>query len=244
MKKEIIIGPIIFFILWLLFTEGGFISSLFLASPLQVFKSLIELFRNGLILKDILYTIFRLINGFILGAIFGIFLGIPIGYFKRIYSSLEILIDFFRSIPVASLFPLFLVFFGIGDTSKIATAAWSSFLIVLVNTTYGVKNVHQTRLMVAQTFNSTKLQIFSKIILPDSLPHIAAGLRISLSIAIIVVVMTEMFMGTNVGLGKRIYNTSLLYNTPELYATIFITGLLGYGLNKLMLLVEHRLIHW
>jgi len=244
MRKEVILGPIAACILWYVATELGLLDPLFLPSPIDTVKSLCSLAATGVIVTDIIGTLARLAIGFSIGGCVGIVLGLPTGYFNKLYSSLEILIDFFRSVPVASLFPLFLVFFGIGNPSKVATAAWASFFIVLVNTTYGVRNCKETRLLVAKGMKASKTQVFTKFILPDSLPQIVAGLRTALSIALIVVVVTEMFMGTKAGLGKRIYDASLTYETAELYASILVTGLLGYGLNKLFVLFESRVVHW
>jgi ABC-type nitrate/sulfonate/bicarbonate transport system permease component len=244
MKKEVYYGPIGLLLIWFLISQLGLIRELFLASPISVIISTWDLIKTGSIFIDIFWTMTRLIIGFSFGVVFGVIIGLPIGYFKKLYSSVELIIDFFRSVPVASLFPLFLILFGIGDNAKIATTMWSSMLIVIVNTTFGVRQVNETRILLAKTLGATKIQTFTKIIFPDSLPHIVAGIRTSLSIAIIVVVMTEMFMGTNYGLGKRIFNASLVYDTPELYACIIMTGLIGYTLNKVVWKIDLKFIHW
>jgi NitT/TauT family transport system permease protein len=170
--------------------------------------------------------------------------GLLLGYSKAIYESMEVVVDFFRSIPVFCLFPLFLVFFGIGDTAKICTAAWSSSFIILVNTMYGVRNSTKTRRMVAQTMGATKVQILCEVIVPDALPDIVVGMRNGLSLALIVVVVTEMFMGTRFGLGREIFDASMVYQIPRMYAAILVTGLLGYALNKIFVLIERRVVHW
>lgn len=244
LRKQIILGPILICLFWYITSRLGLIDPLFLPTPIETAKSLWSLTSTGVIARDLLGTLSRLAVGFSIGGCLGIILGLPIGYFKKLYSSLEIIIDFFRSVPVASLFPLFLVFFGIGDSAKVATAAWATSFIVLVNTTYGVRNCKETRLLVAKSMRASKIQIFTKFVFPDSLPQIVAGLRTALSIALIVVVVTEMFMGTKSGLGKRIYNASLTYETAELYASIFVTGLLGYILNKLFVVFESKAVHW
>jgi len=244
MKKEILIGPIAILIIWVLLTSFHLIKPLFLPSPWSVTVDLYNLFASGKILGDLEYTLLRWLVGLSVGIIIGIPLGMLMGYSNKIYSSLEVAIDFFRSIPAMTLFPLFLVFFGIGDKAKIAISAWGAFLFVLINAIYGVKHSREARLMVAKALRANKIQTFIKIILPDALPEIAAGVRISISLSLILVVASEMLMGTRLGLGKRIYEAGLIYNMTEMYATILIAGLLGYLSNKLFYMVETRLVHW
>lgn len=244
MKKTTLIGPLLLLFLWFITTSLELVNPLFVPSIPSVLASFGDLFSSSAIYADIFSTIQRLVFGFGIGAVLGIMLGIPAGYSEKMYDMLEFLIDFFRSIPVTALFPLFLLFFGIGDFAKIGIAAWSSSLIVLFNTIYGVRNSRKTRVLVAQTMKATSFQLFYKVVLPDSLPQVFVGLRTSLSLALIVVVVTEMFLGTTSGIGQRIFNTSITYRVPEMYASILIAGILGYSLNKLFALFESRTIHW
>jgi NitT/TauT family transport system permease protein len=166
------------------------------------------------------------------------------GASQRVYASLEIIVDFFRSIPVTAMFPIFLVFFGLGEDSKIAIAAWVTILYVLINTLYGVRHTSEARRMVARVFRATPWQIFTKVIFPEALPHIFVGMRLSVSMSLVLVVAAEMMMGTNIGLGKRIFESALTYSVSEMYATIIITGMLGYISNKLFVQAEKRIVHW
>ena len=243
-KPFLILGPIFVIILWFLLTQFNFIEPIFLSSPYATFDKLISLLFSGEILPDIKWTVVRWLAGLTLG----IFLGIPIGIFmgssKAVYESLEIVIDFFRSIPIMTLFPLALVLFGIGDESKIALAAWASAIYMVINTMYGVRHVKEARLMMAKSLRATKLQAFTKIIFPDALPEIFVGIRLSISMSLVIVVASEMIMGTNVGLGKRIFDAALVYQMTEMYACIIIAGLLGYLSNKMFVIFENKMIHW
>jgi NitT/TauT family transport system permease protein len=98
--------------------------------------------------------------------------------------------------------------------------------------------------MVARSLKASRWQIFWKVVLPDALPEILIGLRTGISIALIVVLMTEMFLGTTRGLGQMIYNAQIMYDTSTMFVGILTCGLLGYFLNKLLLLVEYRAVHW
>jgi len=244
MRKELLFGPIFLIVIWCSLSYAGVVNTLFLPQPHNVVISIYSLFSSGPIYIDLFKTIYRVSLGFIVGLFLGVPLGLLMGSSQEIHDSLEIVVDFFRSLPALALFPLFLIIFGIGDKAKIAMATWATALIVLINTMYGVKGCKQTRIMVAKTMKASRWQIFSKVIFPDALPEIFAGIRIAISLALIVVIVAEMFTGTKWGLGQRIYNTSLLYKVSQMYAAIIITGLLGYFLNKLFMTIERKVVHW
>ncbi|MCJ7457953.1 MAG: ABC transporter permease [candidate division Zixibacteria bacterium] len=244
MRSKIPFGLIALIIIWGVIASIKIINPIFLPSPLDVLVQFWSLSISGEIAQDVYSTIYRLVIGFSLGISVGVPVGLLMGYSNRIYNALEIVIEMFRSIPVVALFPLFLIFFGLGDASKFTIAAWSSSLIILINTMYGVKNSKKTRIMVAQTMKATPGQIFVKIVFPEALPDMFVGFRTGLSIALIVVIMSEMFMGTQTGLGQKIFNAHLLYEIPEMYALIIITGLIGFILNKLFLMAEKHFLHW
>ncbi len=239
-----ILTLVIILIFWYILSFYQIINPLFLSSPQAVFTALIELLVAGEIIHDAIATIFRTFIGFIFGVLIGVPLGIFMGYYRKIYNSMEFIVDFFRSIPATALFPLFLLFFGIGDEAKIAIVVFASSLIILVNTTYGVRHRSKIRTMAAKAMGIKRFQLFRKIILPESMPHIFAGLRVAISISLIIVIVTEMFIGTNVGLGYRIINAQLLYRVPEVYASIILAGIIGYLLNHFVLFIEFKKIHW
>jgi len=244
MRKETLLSLILFVSVWILITSFHLINPLFLPSPWKVIVAFFQLFSIGRIEADILKTLYRMILGFGLGAIIGIPIGLAMGRSEKVYHSLEFFVDFFRSVPVTALFPLFLVIFGIGDVAKFSIVAWSTCLIVLINTMYGVKNSKKTRTMVANTMGANDFEVFTKVVFFEAVPHIVAGLRTALSMALIVVVVTEMFMGTELGIGQRIFNASITYRIPEMYSVIIVSGLLGFLLNKFFVLIETRLVHW
>jgi ABC-type nitrate/sulfonate/bicarbonate transport system permease component len=240
----VLVGPSAVLGLWAMVTYTQLISPLFLATPHSVALQLWQDLSSGRIIPHVCSTLFRVAVGCGMGILLGVPLGLALGYWRKAYECSEIVIDFFRSIPIACLFPLFLVLFGIGDKAKIGTAAWASTFVVLLNTMYGVRGANRTRVMVAQSARASQLQIFRKVLLPEALPNIVVGIRTAVSLALVVVLVTEMFMGTERGLGRDIYDASLVYRTPQLYAGIFLAGLLGYALNKAFVLLEERIIHW
>lgn len=237
-------GVIIILFVWFLVCQFNLVNTLLIPHPTKVGQKIVEFFFKKTSLIDLGATLYRVLFSF-MGTIFiGIPLGILFGYSKKLLYFFEIPIDFFRSLPAPVLFPLFMLLFGIGDKAKLSLVIFSGSLITLVYTTYGVKNCPRIKIMTASTLKLSKLSLFSRVILPQALPEIVSGLRISLSVVLILVIVLEMFTGSRLGLGKRVYDDHLMFRISEMYAVIIITGFLGYLLNKLFMLFESRLVHW
>ena len=231
---------------WQVLSLLQWIPAVLIPSPIKVFGIVPDLASTGdlSIWPDLLATLFRVLLAFSVAVLIGLPIGLLMGYFESVYMALAFLIDFFRSIPATALFPLFLLLFGVGDESKIAVAGFACMLIVLFNTMYGVHQAKKLRITVARIMGLSGFSLFSKVIFWDALPFIFSGFRLSISLALIVVVVTEMFIGTNLGIGHRILDAQLVYNVPEMYAAIIFAGTLGYLLNFVMALIEVRMVHW
>lgn len=241
MKKEHFIGPILFLLVWQI--AALWVHPLLIPSPAKVSKNLYFMFKSGNIFPDLASTLLRFLIGFLLAGFLGISLGLILGYAERLYRAFEFLIDFLRSIPVITLFPLFMLLFGLGDRAKVAIVAFSCGLILLISTMDGVRNANRTRLMTAKLFKASWLKTFRRVIFPEALPEIVTGVRLALSIGLVVVVATEMFVGTKHGLGRRIYDASFVMYIAEMDAVILLAGFVGYGINKLFSLIA-RNVHW
>ncbi len=244
LKKNLLVGPILLLLLWLAVSELKIIDPFFLPSPIEIGIELFNLFASGSILPDTAFSLGRVLLSFAIALAIGLPLGLLLGSSKKVYERFEFVIDFFRSIPALALFPLFMLLFGIGDESKITVAAFSAALVVLFNTAYGVMYSKKARVLAAKLMGATKMQIFGFISFWESLPQTFVGIRIAIAYCMIVVVATEMFAGTYLGLGRRIIDAQMVYNVKEMYAAIFLTGLIGYLLNMVIVLAEKRLIHW
>lgn len=244
MKKEFLIGPIFLILFWYLIYYLKIVNELFLPPPHVVFIKLFELFTYKLFWLDMLSTLWRTLLGFLIAGIIGIPLGLFMGSYRKVYDACEIIVDFFRSLPALAIFPLLMFFFGIGNTAKVATAIFSCIFINIINAMYGVKNSTKNRQISAYLMGANKWEIFRKVILMDALPQVFIGFRTSLSLALIVIVVTEMFIGTNFGIGYRIFESQQTYRVSEMYSFIIMAGLLGYGLNKGFIFFENQIIHW
>ncbi|MBI2148353.1 ABC transporter permease subunit [Candidatus Woesearchaeota archaeon] len=239
---RIIFGIIILIFIWeIIVLLSG---SIFLPSSFEIGKGFVKLLDNIYFYSDIGATLIRMFLGLIISILIGIPLGLFFGYYGRIYLLFEFIIDFLRSIPPPTLFPLFMLIFGIGNVSKIAPVVFMCTFFILINTMYGVKNVKDIRLKTGKLFRLSKFSLVKNIIIPEALPYIAAGLRISISLSLILSIVFEMFVGTKYGIGQRIINFQLLYDIPEMYAMIIVAGLFGYIVNNVFVYYEKKTIHW
>jgi NitT/TauT family transport system permease protein len=239
-----LIGPVLLIALWQLMISAHWVKAVLLPPPGATLLHLVDVFSSGAIFVDLGSTVYRTLASFAIAVAVGVPLGVMLGSAEGAYRSVEFLIDFFRSTPSSALIPLFLLIFGITDINKIAIASFGSMLIVLFNSAYGVMNAKKTRVMAAQIMGVSKWHVFKDVMLMESLPQTFVGLRSAVSMALVIVIVAEMFIGSETGLGHRIIDAQQVFNVKEMYCSILVTGALGYGLNLLFLLVEKRLIHW
>jgi ABC-type nitrate/sulfonate/bicarbonate transport system permease component len=232
--------PCLLLIIWLIVSNFFVINQFYLPKVSQV----VDIIFSFNYLTDFGETLYRTCVGFLIAAFFGIICGIFIGLNKKLFHLLEGTIEFFRALPATALIPLFLLFFGIGDFAKIAISVFVCFWIIQINTIYGVWSIHHLTLKIGKIYNISRYKLIKEIIIPAALPQISTGLRISISLSLIVIVVTEMFIGTKFGLGQKIYDSYITYRIADLYAYTIIVGLLGYVLNKLFNAIETRIIHW
>ncbi len=247
MKKILLAssGVIIFIFLWAVLTVSGIVDPLFLPTPWAAFKSLFSLFFiDKTIYPSLFASLRRMLFGFVIGVGTGIPVGIILGASKRLYATSEILIEFMRSVPSTAFFPLFMLIWGVNDGPKVSVVAFGCFFICIINSAYGVMHCSPVRTFAAQIMGASRWFIFLKVRLPESLPSISTGIRVSISYAIVLVIVSEMFVGTDIGLGRMIYDSHTSYHTDKMYALIITTGAIGYIANKLYTLLEKKFFHW
>ena len=238
------VGPLALFIVWDIVVRAGWIKAILLPSPLDALSALLTGLAGGALLGDFLVTVKRTLQAFLIAAVAGVPLGIALGSNERAYRSVEFLIDFFRSTPSSALIPLFLLIFGVSDINKVAIAAFGALLIVLFNSAYGVINARKQRVMAAKVMGASRWQTFRDVLIWESLQPTFVGLRSAVSMALVIVIVAEMFIGSDNGLGHRIIDAQQVLNVKSMYAAILAAGALGYALNILFLVAERKIVHW
>ena len=239
-----VIGPIVLFIIWDLVVRFGFIKPILLPTPWATLQALATGLAGGPLMTDFFVTVGRTLESFLIAAVVGVPLGVLLGSNEKAYRSVEFLIDFFRSTPSSALIPLFLLIFGVSDVNKIAIAAFGALLIVLFNSAYGVINARKQRVMAAKVMGASRWQIFKDVLIWESLQPTFVGLRSAVSMALVIVIVAEMFIGSDTGLGHRIIDAQQVLNVKSMYAAILAAGALGYVLNVLFLIAERKIVHW
>ncbi|WP_244641753.1 ABC transporter permease [Chelatococcus reniformis] len=237
-------GPVLLVAAWWVAYATGAVNSDLLPSPFLTIADTVKNIQSGRLGVDFGATLMRVGYSILIAVAAGVPAGIALGANASVYRSVEFLIDFFRSTPATALFPLFLLLFGLGDPAKIAVAAFAAWLVLVFNVAYGVLNARQTRILAARSMGASSLRVFRDVTFFETLPQTFVGLRTAVSIALVVIIVAEMFIGASDGLGHRIIDAQISYNLTDMYGSIVATGVMGYGLNLLLLLVEKSVIHW
>jgi ABC-type nitrate/sulfonate/bicarbonate transport system permease component len=239
-----LVGVAALLLVWFVVTWREWVDPVLLPSPMETFRALWVGMDGGALGHDFVKTVYRTAASTLIAAVIAIPLGIALGSSERVYRALEFVIDFFRSTPASAMFPLFLVLFGVGDETKISVAAFGAVLVILFNVAYGVMNARKTRLLAAKVMGASRLRVLYDVMLLESLPQTFVGLRNGVSLALVIIVVAEMFIGSQDGLGHSVFEAQQLFEMPRMYAAIFAAGALGYGLNLMFLLVERHFVHW
>jgi ABC-type nitrate/sulfonate/bicarbonate transport system permease component len=181
--------------------------------------------------------------GYFIGVFFGVCFGLLMGAFRPAYNLLEPITEILRPIPSPAYVPIAILFLGIDDEMKIFMVAFSSFFPVLLNTYGGVRSVDPVQIQTASTFGVSGFKRLWQIVLPAASPSIFTGMRVSLAVALIVMVISEMVAASN-GIGYFILAAQRGFKTREMFAGIVTLGALGYALNRIFLLIEARVLAW
>ena len=202
-----------------------------------------RLFLTDEALHSLLPSLAKLATGWAAAAAVGVVLGLALGRFRPLAQYLDPVLQLGRAVPPPTLIPLFLVVFHLGTALEIVTIAFGVVWPVLLNTRDGAASVDPLQLDTARVFGLGRFSRMFRLILPASAPKIFAGLRVSVSIALILMVIAEL-MGGGEGIGEDLVDAQRTFQLPAMWGYIVILGVLGYLLNTLFLVVERRSLRW
>jgi len=202
-----------------------------------------QLVISGELLAELLPSLWRMFAGYFIGVALGVGIGLLMGYVRFFYNLLEPITEVLRPIPSPAYLPIMILFLGIDDEMKIFMIAFASLFPVLLNTYSGVRSVDPIQLQTARTFGVSGRKLLVQIVLPASSPFIFTGMRISLAVALIVMVISEMVAASN-GIGYFILSAQRGFKIRDMFAGVLTLALLGYILNRLFLLIENRVLAW
>ncbi|MCD7921583.1 MAG: ABC transporter permease [Clostridiales bacterium] len=207
--------------------------SYFLPSPYETIQGYYQVITNGMLFTDIVVSVTRFLRGWGLGILFAVPLGLLIGNFKFVRWFVEPITSFFRFVPAIALTTLFLMWFGVGDISKVMLIFYASFFPILVNTIAGVASVDEALTEAASCMGATRIKVFFSVVVPSSVQNIFTGVRLGLSSSIICVISAEMLVGSD-GLGYLINSSKLYYRTDWAFAGIVTLALVGFLADRLL----------
>jgi ABC-type nitrate/sulfonate/bicarbonate transport system permease component len=230
-------------VLWQLAAQLKWVSPLSLPSVTSVLATLWDLLLSGELLKELASSLWRMFAGYFIGGALGVLLGLLMASFRPVYNLLEPITEILRPIPSPAYVPIAILFLGIDDEMKIFMIAFASVFPVLLNTYSGVRSVDPIQLQTARTFGVSGRRLLTQIVLPAASPYIFTGMRISLAVALIVMVISEMVAASN-GIGYFILSAQRGFKIREMFAGVLTLAALGYILNRLFLMIENRVLAW
>ncbi|MHA6631639.1 ABC transporter permease [Pseudonocardia sichuanensis] len=233
--------PILLITAWWVATAGS--DSYFWPPLSEILGTFPETWFEGRITSDVLPSLGRLLVGYALALLIGVTLGVAIGLFRTLRALLEPVLEFFRAIPPPVLVPIIILFAGIGDGMKVLVIVSGAVWPVLLNTVEGVRAVDEVLRDTARSYRLGRRARLRSLVLRGASPQIFAGARQAMSIAIILMVISEMFAARN-GLGFTVIQFQRSFAIPQMWSGIILLGLIGVLLSVLFRIIENRALAW
>lgn len=230
-------------VVWEGVVRAGQVSPLVLPSPLSVIETMVTLLANGVLLMHVGISLYRFAVGFVLGSVLGIVLGLLAGSIRWVDDLIDPWVAAMYPIPKSALFPLFMMWFGLGDRSKIVTIFTGVIFLVLVNTVTGVKGINPVLLKAAKDLGASQFQVFRKVILPGALPNVFTGLRLGAGIGLILLFITEI-EATKAGLGFLLWESYQLMQVKQGFVAVVTFGVLGMLASWALQAAERYVCPW
>ena len=237
------LGILVFLLLWELLPRLGLANGGYLSPPSAILQTIWELAVSGALFKHLEASLYRSLAGLLLAIASGVSLGLLMGWFARLEALVDPLLQFFRQTSALALFPVFILFFGIGELSKVAIIFWAAFWPILLSTISGVKQVDKLLIDSARSMGASRGFLFYKVVLPAASPSIFTGIRLAGAYCVTALVAAEM-IGAHSGLGFLTLNSQEVFQVPSMYAGILLLALVGLLLNFVLALVERRFPGW
>ncbi|TDF98788.1 ABC transporter permease [Paenibacillus piri] len=235
--------PLSVLILWQIAGMAGLVSKTLLPTPAAIAESFWELTVSGELLKHLQISVSRAAIGFLLGGGLGLLFGITTGLFGRFEQSVDPTVQMLRMIPHLAITPLFILWFGFGELSKILLIAKGAFFPLYVNAFLGVRNADSKLFDVARILEFSRWKQITRLVIPAALPNLLLGLRLSLGVSWLGLVAAEL-MGSSEGVGYLIMDARQFSQTSIVFVGIIIFALVGKGTDSIVRYLEKKLLKW
>lgn len=232
---------------WWFITAFHLVNTQFVTPPGEILHEFVLLFQSGYTGTPFTVHIFASLKRTLIGYSLGVLVAVPFGlliglnpWVKAIFGPLFSLL---RPIPAIAFLPLFILWFGIGETARVSLIFLSAFLYILLSTSNGVRSVPQNLILAARNLGASRWQIFFRVVLPASMPSIMTGMKTGLAVSWAIVVAAELIAAQR-GLGYMIMDAATFYRIPDVYVGVISIGIIGLLMERIITFVEHRLTHW
>ena len=223
-------GFALLFLIWH-FASQFLVRSVLFPSPFPVFERAVVLIEDGLLQEAVLASMRRILQGFLLGSALGIQIGLALGSFRPVRLLLEPWTEFFRFIPAVAMITVAVIWFGIGEESKIFLIAYTTVFVVIIATAAGVGAVGKDKIRAAQCLGANRFQLFALVALPATVPYILTGMRLAMANAFVTIVAAEL-VASNDGLGKMLWDARLFMQVEDIFVALISLGLLGFATDR------------
>ncbi len=238
-----ILSPTVILLVWQFSSWAGFIDARFIPSPVSIGAAAYHLTATGELFVHLEASLARLLAGFAIGTVPGIAIGLLMGLSRWVRAAVDPLVSALYPIPKIAILPLVMLFFGIGDMSKIVLVALSVVFLVLINTMAGVLALDPVFFDVARNYSAPKRKLFVRVVIPGALPFIFVGLRLGIGVALIVMVAAE-FVASRSGIGFLIWTSWEVLRIENMFVGIIVITVLGLAFSSLLKELERWALPW
>lgn len=224
-------GFALLFLVWHL-AATLLVKSVLFPPPWPVFERAVVLIEDSILQQQVVASMRRILQGFLLGSAIGIPVGLAIGSFKPVRWLLEPWTEFFRFIPAVAMITVAVIWFGIGEESKVFLIAYTTVFVVIISTAAGVGAVGRDKIRAAQCLGASRTQVFALVALPATVPYILTGMRLAMSNAFVTIVAAEL-VASNDGLGKLLWDARLFMQIEDIFVALVALGLLGFTTDRI-----------
>ncbi|HEY8047830.1 MAG TPA: ABC transporter permease [Ramlibacter sp.] len=228
--------------LWYAVRASGLVNPALVPAPHQVAAKFVEL-AHGRLGLDVLMSTQRVFFGVTLGVLVAVPVGFCLGWYRGVRTFVDPVINFFRALPPIALIPLVIVYFGIGEAAKIAILFYASFFAGVIVMYEGIAQISPIFVKVARTLGASDIEIFGKVIVPLTVPHILTAVRVALGVAWATLVASELIAAQQ-GLGALIQNASAFFQLDIIYVGIICIGVIALAMDLLLRLAARKLVAW
>jgi len=230
-------------VVWEAAVRFHFVEAFALTSPTMIVQDMAHLIATGELQRHIAASMTRILAGYSVALVAGVFVGVLMGWFKLLDDFIDPIVEVFRPVSPLAILPLAILWLGIGQASKVFVVAYGCVFPIMLNTYAGVRSVPRSTIEAARIMGARPDEMLRKVVLPHSLPLIMTGARISFAVSLIVIIAAEM-VAADTGLGYMILTAQQTFHTSDLFAGIVTIAIIGFVGDRLLRLLRARLCPW